>query len=126
MLQCAAALAVLLAVAAPAAGFYLPGVAPSDFAKVRWVPAACLPPRCAPGNGCVTVFVFGGGSGQRGAAPGVGIRDPADQLECSSVVCSFHDRWSRSISFVPYFHRWAWDSHVNSQTSATVPFGLLA
>jgi len=33
MLRWAAALAVLLAVAAPAAGFYLPGVAPSDFAK---------------------------------------------------------------------------------------------
>ncbi|CAD6218171.1 unnamed protein product [Miscanthus lutarioriparius] len=33
MLRWAAALAVLLAVAAPAAGFYLPGVAPNDFAK---------------------------------------------------------------------------------------------
>ncbi|CAD6223867.1 unnamed protein product [Miscanthus lutarioriparius] len=33
MLRWAAALTVLLAVAAPAAGFYLPGVAPNDFAK---------------------------------------------------------------------------------------------
>ena len=43
MLRWAAALAVLLAVAAPAAGFYLPGVAPSDFAKVCWVPAIPFP-----------------------------------------------------------------------------------
>ena len=43
MLRWAAALAVLLAVAAPAAGFYLPGVAPNDFAKVCWVPAVSLP-----------------------------------------------------------------------------------
>ncbi|KAG0544824.1 hypothetical protein BDA96_02G309700 [Sorghum bicolor] len=38
MLRWAAALAVLLAVAAPAAGFYLPGVAPSDFAKGDLLP----------------------------------------------------------------------------------------
>jgi hypothetical protein len=94
MLRCAAALAVLLAVAAPAAGFYLPGVAPSDFGKVSWVPGAFLPLPCAHGNGCVTVVVFGAGSGQRGAAPRVGIQDPADQLEGLHVVCSFPDRSS--------------------------------
>jgi hypothetical protein len=43
MLRWAAALAVLLAVAAPAAGFYLPGVAPNDFAKVCWVPEVFPP-----------------------------------------------------------------------------------
>jgi hypothetical protein len=46
MLRWAAALAVLLAVAAPAAGFYLPGVAPSDFAKVCSFHAVSLPPWC--------------------------------------------------------------------------------
>jgi transmembrane 9 superfamily member 2/4 len=34
MLRRATTLAVLLVVAAPTAGFYLPGVAPADFAKV--------------------------------------------------------------------------------------------
>ncbi|ONM04788.1 programmed cell death 2 C-terminal domain-containing protein [Zea mays] len=34
MLRWATALAVLLAVVAPVAGFYLPGVAPTDFAKI--------------------------------------------------------------------------------------------
>ena len=46
MLRWATALAVLLAVVAPAAGFYLPGVAPTDFAKVCWVPEVFPPIRC--------------------------------------------------------------------------------
>jgi hypothetical protein len=43
MLRWATALAVLLAVVAPVAGFYLPGVAPTDFAKVCWVPEVFPP-----------------------------------------------------------------------------------
>ena len=40
------ALVALLAAAPPAAAFYLPGVAPTDFAKVRthFLPPWCHPP----------------------------------------------------------------------------------
>lgn len=46
-LRCAVALAALAALATPAAAFYLPGVAPQDYAKVRR-PARAMPRLCVP------------------------------------------------------------------------------
>lgn len=109
MLRCAAAaaaLAVLLLVAvAPAAGFYLPGVAPNDFAKVGWIPIAS--PLVHPLG--MALFVFRAGSSQRGW-------DRQIQLDCPCFMRSFHDaRWSGlGLRF-----KWL---HLNSRPFSTVQF----